>query len=248
MKYCISTLLLIISALYIGAENSDSCKVILPANSITENDFLLTVPQHGVFVIRDGQRMTSLEEKLSDITFSDPLDVTCAVSTPKGLYIKHQEGIYFCNDSTILVTAFDTDDFQMFPAEDNMIISSMEESVALLFTYDFSRQSIMLLARFSEDIIYACEVNNEYIVVTDSHIYRLTKEGDLYILLEYFEPITSAIMSDYGLFFGTEHNILFLIDSDTFAIIDEQGCRQLLYDNNSLYVLSTNGSLRKLQL
>ena len=213
--------------------------------SSPDSTLVIAAPGNGVFLLKSGRELLSLEQKevLLPVQFPDFFIAEDATFTSAGLYVKNGNGIYYCNGQPILTMLFDTDNFRILPtADDNLFVFSHGLEQKALYTFNCQNKDVTLIAQFPNDVVYAYGTRDEAFVVAGNCIYLLS-EHKVLKLLDYFEPIITAAQTESGLFFGTENNVMLLIDKDIIGLVEEFGCKQLLSSDGRLFIYKKDGSL-----
>lgn len=224
----------------------ESPLVIIPAHGTNpDSTLVLAVPQVGSVLLVNGRDLVFLErsDELPSVHFPESFVVEGAAFTREGLYVKKGPGIYYCSGQPVLSIAFDTADFHFYPTtDDNLFIAAPDGDRSALYVFDCQSKDITLMARLPENVVYASGSADEAFVVAGNCIYLLSDHKVIKIL-DYFEPILTAVQTEAGLFFGTSSSILYYFGKDSVALVEEFGCRQLVSTDGILYVYKNDGSL-----
>lgn len=220
-------------------------KTIIDKDEITLSPNQLCVfPHNGVFLLT-GNELISLEEneKMPIARFPKHIIPEEVIFIKDSVYVKNDTTIVSCGSEMVPMFAFDTNQFQMFPATDNNIfILSKRDSISMLFCCDIVSKEVKPFMKLSEDVVYIAGDTTQCILVAGNLIYNI-QEKDVWTMLDYFDPIVTATLTKYGLIFATEKSILLLNGMNNVALIAERGCRRLLSDDNSLYIFYDDGTL-----
>lgn len=230
---------------FVSAEDMDSCRVIIEASEIDIEPYqLCIVPNNGIFLLT-GNELISLEdnEKMSILSIQSGLLPEEIVFTENDILVKNDTMIVSCGETLTPIITFNTNQFHLLPTTDNNVfVLSKTDSLYLLFFCDVVKKEVTPFIKFAGDIEYVVGDTARCLFISQNHVYSVLEKRVL-PLLNFYEPIITATLTQYGLIFATENGIFFLESMNHVALIADKGCRRLLSDTNTLYIYYDDGTL-----
>lgn len=229
------------------AQEQDFLTVITTKEELDLTDIsLVSIPTQGPFMLA-GNTVHSLVEdnETTTITFPEDLFIEDMIWTGTDFAVKSRHEVYLLNDIETPVFVFEEEDFQIFPWDEQRIfIVYHEEDKDNVFMGSLKHKRVKRLVSFDEEVVYVAPISDATLIVTANNIYLFTdKECVRY--LNFWSPVHTATMTDKGLFFATQEEICILTETDGFILLFENSCKQLLYDQKSLYILTNELDLLK---
>ena len=227
------------------AQEQNSCKVLVEAGEISIYPSQLCVlPNNGIYLLTSNE-LISLEENEASpiIRISEQIIPENILFTGTNVFAKNDTTIVSCGEKLTSLCVFDTNQFELFPrTDDNLFVVTKNDSISMIFSCDATNGKVEPFVKIAEDVIYVAGDTTQCILVTSSSIYSI-QEKKVWTLLNYFEPIVTATITNYGLVFSSANNILLLNGQNNVALIAERGCRRLLSDVDKLYIYYEDGTV-----
>ena len=233
---------------YVTAQTNNTAeyaRVIVSAGQldISKNP-LCIVPTKGLYVaIVNTLISIDAKDNDSEITLNENVSIDNIVSTGSDLIIKQDTALLSFADDCKPIATFDTSSFNLFSSLDgNLFIASHGDSISNLMFYDTKQKKVKPLSQFDEKVIFVSGDTLQCYVVTETKIYLFKGEKGIK-LIEYVEPIVTAISTDNGILFATKNKILLLRAANVVNVLAEFGCRRLISNKSSFYAEYDDGSI-----
>jgi len=206
---------------------------------------LLAVPLQGPFMI-GGNRLVSLVEgsQTEAFVFPDSMMVDDMIWTGKDFIVKSGRGLYMQDDLVVPLMEFDSSDFTIFPCDENQffIVQPLSDSTSTIFMASLKFKRVKKLLTLKDSVIHIARLKGLTLITTSRSIYLFT-ENRCERYLKAWAPIRLATQTSMGLVFATDDEICLLTGKELFVVLFEGYCRQLLYDERFLYILTEKGDM-----
>lgn len=242
-RYILLFILLLTYGFMAYSQESRTLSVVTTKDEVDLTDItLITIPTQGPFML-SGNEVHSLIEnnKTSTIFFPKEMYIEDMVWTGADFAIKSRHEIYMLNDVETPVFVFEEEEFKIFPwNEQKVFIVYHGEGKDIVYYGNLKHKKTKRLITFDEEVVYVTALGEATMIVTSKNVYLFTEE-ECIKYINFWTPVNTAVMTSKGLFFATQGEICLLTGIDTFILLFDSGCKQLLYDYKDLYIL-TNGS------
>lgn len=243
--------LFILSLFPAEGQCQEVCEIIAAPDDSLADVELLTIPSLGIGAVK-GNRICFLENngQIDEIALSDNHTIEDIIVVGADILFKNGQSIYLYNRSAneTPLMSFDTDSFHLAPCNmETFYLYSHSDDRSRLYLCNIETAETVLLLDFEEYIHAVFGDAERSFIVSDNHIY-VASPDDFYCALDFSEPIISAIATQYGVLFATEHQTDLLVGRNEFVPLGDFGCRQMLYDEDNAYLMTTENYLLKLDL
>lgn len=245
-------ILTIISLLLFAMSYSQESEFLTVVNSNDELDLtditLVTIPTQGPYMLV-GNKIVSLEEdgETSSIILPEELYIEDMIWTGEDFAIRSRHEIYMLNNIETPAFLFEEEEFRIFPWDEKRIfIVYRDEAKDHVYWGSLKHNNkVKRMISFDEDVVYLAPAPDDAtLIVTTENAYLFTKE-ECIKYMSFWSPVRTAVMTSKGLFFATDEEICVLTGVDSFILLFDGGCRQLLFDGIDLYILTEDYDLLK---
>lgn len=205
---------------------------------------LVAIPTKGPYMLA-GNQLSSLTEEsdLADLVLPGSISVDDIIWTGGEFIIKSGYEIYSLDNISEPLMDFDTPDYDICPLDEKRIyIVSHQNDTSHLFLANLKIRRAKRLLTIGEQIINVSQLGDATIVATDKNIYMFNG-NKCTCYLNLWTPIRSAVMTGKGLVFATNNEICLLTGINQFVLIFEASTKKLLFDEQYLYILLSEGDL-----
>ena len=247
MRHQLLTILLALLTQAAYSQKNDLLSVIVSNDEIDLTDTqLVTIPMQGPFMLAGNEVHSLMEDNsTTTVTFPEEMYIEDMIWTGENFVVKSRHEIYMLNDVETPVFVFEEEEFKVFPCnEQKIFIVYHGEGKDIVYYGNLKLKRAKRLIAFNEEVVYVTALGEATMIVTTENIYLFTdKECIRY--MDFWKPVHTAIMTSKGLFFATDEEICLLTGVDSFILLFDIGCQQLLYDSKDLYILTNDFNLMK---
>lgn len=207
---------------------------------------LVAIPTQGPFMLAGNELHSLVEDnETTAIVFPEEMYVEDVIWTGEDFAIKSRHEVYMLSNVEEPVFVFEEEDFKIFPwNEENIFIVYHAEGKDLVFRASLKHKRVKRLISLDEKVVYVTSMKDATLITTTENIYLFTK-NECVRYMNLWSSVRTAIMTNKGLFFATDQETCILIGVDSFVLLFDAGCRQLLFDGSDLYLLTESFDLLK---
>lgn len=168
------------------------------------------------------------------------------VFTNDGLLLKTDSVLWGIQTDGAITTYFIENGQFNIDYKNNSTITILYENS--IFEYIPSTQDLNLIETIPSSIIVKYfEINNDTkLLILDNGIY-LKQNSEFQTLLNFPVQIVTADVSVCGIFFGTKKGLYEYIEPGKIKCLMEKPVKQILSDGNSVYIVTENGDIYRIQ-
>lgn len=206
------------------------------------------LPSHGLFAVIQNH-FISMESQDSYPEYAFP-DTTYAIDEVVFLptiavYKSFNNLLYVNEQQRTRGFAFDTDSFHIAQASDTSVYLLTKGAV---WECNPRRPVPHIVTRTipDEQVIRFMPLNQDTLVITEHVLYTISGSGPK-LMLSLSTEITTAYAGPHGIWIGTKNGLYRFTKKEGLLQVAQMSVRQILNDGNSLYVISDNGTIYRLQ-
>lgn len=206
------------------------------------------IPEKGLCWVK-GKKLEKMDfnGSLPKITLPQPADAVVA----NGLQVFAKSGnmIYTCSPKLQKAFTFDSDNFLIFPSASKnfFYVVGFSGAKSKIYRCCPSNHTIEEVNYINEDIVYVCDTEEGLVVVTNEKVYKKSGE-DWEKQLSFFEQINCATYTSKGLIIASDNYIALIVEQNRVIILAESGCKQLLSNDNILYIIDEEDNIFRFEL
>lgn len=222
-------------------------EIVSPDTLDISNMPLVGVPSLGVFLPAQGQAFsldTMRTSQTKVLAFPDSLSVDELIWNGEGFTLKSGSRIYtLVNGELNPLFNFDTDLYHIYSADhDRFYLTINMENLSSVYLCGISDKSVSLLLSVPLLITGIVGDGSVFYMAADEAIYSVSRDR-MDKVFGFYEPIRSISLGDRGIFFATDNQVGLFVQKNEYQPIFMRGCRQIVADQNMLYMKLLDGTL-----